>query len=270
MILKSDRIGEHNTNWQGLNMVIIEYRSSMDIDVRFNDSGYIATNKQYVKFLDGGITDKYYPTFLGVGYIGDTKTCFNGKIKQSYTSWSSMLSRCYDPKYQERNPSYKGVNVRPDFLCFENFEKWYNDNVYVLDNGESLHLDKDLFSLDGIKMYSPNNCCLLPSAINALLEQLKKQGYTVNEDGTCNINIQWNNELFYKDTVANETIAKEVRNCLLADRLRLYAEDYIDLGMPSHIYLQIYNLTSQLYPPVDKLSPYVNKDKLFPNAKNKK
>ena len=81
--LKSDRIGEHNTNWQGLNMVIIEYRSCMDIDVRFNDSGYIATNKQYVKFLDGGITDKYYPTFLGVGYIGDTKTCFNGEIKPS-------------------------------------------------------------------------------------------------------------------------------------------------------------------------------------------
>lgn len=51
-----NRLGDCNTNNQGLNMKIIRYKNNYDIDVEFDD-GYISYNKQYSAFLKGQINN---------------------------------------------------------------------------------------------------------------------------------------------------------------------------------------------------------------------
>ena len=63
---KEFRLGQIGVNNQGLKMTIIAYRNARDIDVQFED-GTIVKNKQYDKFLKGGIA---YPI---EDRIGETK-----------------------------------------------------------------------------------------------------------------------------------------------------------------------------------------------------
>lgn len=60
MIIKN-RKGEKGVNSQGLEMQIVAYRKSYDIDVKFIKSGYIVHNNTYVNFQKGSITDQLNP-----------------------------------------------------------------------------------------------------------------------------------------------------------------------------------------------------------------
>lgn len=57
--LSDIRIGEENIAKNGLRMTIIAYRSSTDIDIKFEDN-VIVTNKRYKPFLDGEIAHPNY------------------------------------------------------------------------------------------------------------------------------------------------------------------------------------------------------------------
>ena len=81
-----------------------------------------------------------------------------------YQTWIEMLRRCYSPKFQERNPTYVGCTVDPNWLYLSNFKKWAEDNNYK----KGLQLDKDILS-PGNKHYSPETCLLVPNEINKLL-----------------------------------------------------------------------------------------------------
>lgn len=89
----------------------------------------------------------------------------NGKRKmyKFYSVWYDMLTRCYCPKYQERQPTYKGVTVCEDWHKLSVFKKWFNEN-YV----EGYCLDKDL-KVKGNKIYSAETCVFVPQPLNNLL-----------------------------------------------------------------------------------------------------
>ena len=77
-----------------------------------------------------------------------------------------MFVRCYDDKYQLRQPTYIGCSVSEDFCNFQNFAEWYSH--YKYECKYPLEIDKDLL-YEGNKIYSPKTCCLLPKEINSTL-----------------------------------------------------------------------------------------------------
>lgn len=88
-----------------------------------------------------------------------------GTAKHSlvYQAWQSMIKRAYDPKYRARFPTYEGVTVSEDWLKFSNFALWYVDHV----TDECNQVEKDLIT-PGNKVYSPENCLLVPQWLNSL------------------------------------------------------------------------------------------------------
>ena len=78
-----------------------------------------------------------------------------------YTTWTGMLMRSYDKKYQEHNLTYKGCSVHPDWLYFMNFRKWMVDQDW-----EGKQLDKDLLVEDN-KVYSPDTCVFVDRVTNS-------------------------------------------------------------------------------------------------------
>lgn len=102
----------------------------------------------------------------GVGYILNKETRINGIQEESYKTWLQMLRRCYSQKEQIRYPKYKECIVSNEWLCYDNFKKWYNDNFYQIDN-EKMALDKDIL-IKGNKIYSPETCVFVSNRINVL------------------------------------------------------------------------------------------------------
>lgn len=161
-----DRIGEIGINHQGCKMEIVEYNNANDLTIKFLEYDNSFVKSRYNKFNKGNVDNPFYPTVQGIGYIGYTNASKNGKHKESYNVWRDMLSRCYNKREQSKKPSYIGCEVCEEWLCFETFEKWYNENYYNLEN-EPLNLDKDILFSNN-KIYSPKTCLLVPKRINQL------------------------------------------------------------------------------------------------------
>ena len=148
-------------------MKIVGIRKRVDIDIQFiDDFNYVKEHVNYQNFLKGQIKNPYDKTVYGIGYLGSGryKTWNKGKFTTEYNSWSDMISRCYaDEKGQ---PAYfNRCTVCDDWLNFQVFCSWYNENAYKVN--ERLHLDKDIL-FPGNKIYSPKKCLLVPQRINML------------------------------------------------------------------------------------------------------
>lgn len=164
-----DRTGEENRNNFGSEMIITRYKANKDIDVYFPEYDWTFKNTRYDNFKNGTISCPYEPTIYGMGYIGEGKyktVDENGKKTKCYSTWHSMLQRCYDEKYHEKYSTYKGCEVNNELLCFQNFGEWFEDNYYEIEN-ERMCLDKDILH-KGNKIYSPENCVFVPHNINLL------------------------------------------------------------------------------------------------------
>lgn len=96
------------------------------------------------------------------------KTHINKRLTKCYSTWRSMITRCYGNK----NDAYSNCVVCTEWLDYQNFAEWYNENVYSIN--ERLCLDKDFIG-DSL-MYSPTNCLLIPETLNKLVCNLKQKG----------------------------------------------------------------------------------------------
>ena len=169
---KINGIGEENFNKYGDLMKIIEYNDSLNIVVEFQDSYKYKVKTQYQCFKNGTIKNPYKPTVYGVGCLGNSKTTINGVMKKSYIYWNSMLTRCYA---KNKKDSYKDKFVCDEWLCYENFEKWFDENYYEIE-GERIELDKDIL-FKGNKIYSPETCVFVPLTLNNMFvcQNMKKE-----------------------------------------------------------------------------------------------
>jgi hypothetical protein len=180
LVAKINRKGEKNYNTFGSEMIIIEYRKYLDIDVYFPEYDWTAKNKTYNNFKKGAISCPYEKTVCDVGYIGegDYKVSENSKHTKGYKAWHRMLQRCYYDKFHERNPTYIGCKVCDEWLNFQNFAEWYEKNYYEVE-GETMCLDKDILVKHN-KIYSTDTCIYVPQTINLLFtKNNSKRGESV-------------------------------------------------------------------------------------------
>lgn len=160
-------IGEMVLSTKGTPMRIIAERSRNDIDVEFlDDYHYVKEHTTYTNFKRGQIKNPFDPTNSGAGFIGDGiyKTEIDDKTTDVFVVWRAMIEREYGKV--EKFPSYIGITkIYRDWLNFQNFAKWFEENKYECEG--RLHLDKDI-KYPGNKIYSPYHCLLVPQRINML------------------------------------------------------------------------------------------------------
>lgn len=170
-------IGLTNKNTFGRNMKIINFNNSTHIDILF-DNGYL-TKGTYKNFLIGNIKNPYDKTNCNIGYVGEGKykTTKNSKYIKNYNSWRGMMQRCYNPSQIKQRPEYCNCSVCDEWLNYQNFAKWYDENYYEVPN-EKMQLDKDIL-VKGNKIYSPETCVFVPQNINVLFtKRQNKRGNT--------------------------------------------------------------------------------------------
>ena len=163
-----NRIGEEKVNSFGSKMIIKKYRKAIDLDVYFPEYDWTFEHATYQTFKNGTIKCPYERKIYGVGYLGEGKykAKENGKTTNEYKIYYSMLMRCYDSKYQEKYPTYKGCKVEDYLLNFQHMGEWIDENYYEV-LGETMCLDKDVLC-KGNKIYSRDTCIFVPQRINSL------------------------------------------------------------------------------------------------------
>ena len=176
---KIDRIGETNVSNEGCVMKIVEYNNNYDIIVEFQDEYKYRVHTQYGHFKNGQCKNPFFASTYGHGYLGVDK---NGNVSKTtglkdgkwvqtweYNKWKSMLRRCFDNKYKEKEPTYKNVTCCDRWLCFSYFLEDLEilKQEYNWNKDEKLTLDKDILH-KGNKIYSLENCVLVPDYINSL------------------------------------------------------------------------------------------------------
>lgn len=166
---KQERLGEENYNNLGTLMKIVECKSAVDITVEFQDEHKTKVHTNYTNFKKGMIRNPYDKTVYGVGYLGQGEYKSkgkDGKLTKAYTTWKNMLHRCYDPYELNKEPTYIDCYVCDEWLCFQNFAKWFYKNYYEIPN-QKMQLDKDILC-KGNKIYSPETCIFISRRINVL------------------------------------------------------------------------------------------------------
>lgn len=145
-------------------LVITKWVSSNEVFVRFVNTGY-ETVTSMSSISKGMVRDRLIPSVCGVGIIGNGITRIEGVDVRDYTLWKNMLYRCYDEKYQDKFPTYKGCSVSEEFKYFPYFKEWCKNQIGFDQDG--WFLDKDIL-IKGNKTYSENACCFVPHEINNL------------------------------------------------------------------------------------------------------
>lgn len=219
-----NRIGEIGINNEGLKMIIVAYRRNDDIDIEF-ENGYISKNKEYQHFKKGTIKNPCNPKVYGIGYLGDGEyqSKVSGKRTIQYHTWERMFLRCYDEKYQQKNPTYEKCFVCTEWHNFQNFAEWFDKNYYQI-NDEEMALDKDIL-IKGNKIYSPETCVFVPKRINKLFTKADKLR------GEYPIGVSWNKN------------AKKLMSCLRKN------SKTINLGYynTQEEAFQVYKITKESY-----------------------
>ena len=82
-----------------------------------------------------------------------------------YVTWKGMLARCYCPKTQDRQPTYRNCSVCEEWLLFSNFREWV-----VSQDWEGKALDKDIL-IKNNKVYSPESCVLIDRLVNSFITE---------------------------------------------------------------------------------------------------
>ena len=161
-------IGECFVTNEGYNIQIIDYVDTKNVLIKFVDRPEIQIWSTMQNIKNGQVKNPLHKSVYNIGYygIGNYTARKNGIKTEEYIKWFSMFVRCYDDKYQLRQPTYIGCSVSDDFCNFQNFAEWYSHYKYKCKY--PLEIDKDLL-YEGNKIYSPKTCCLLPKEINSTL-----------------------------------------------------------------------------------------------------
>jgi hypothetical protein len=162
--------------------------------VKFLDEHGYSVVVQHCSIRSGFVKNPYAPALFGVGYfgVGEYKcrhsSAADGAMQTpEYSAWLNMLQRCYYSKYICRvndAECYDDVTVCDEWLNFQNFAKWWVEKSNLCrSSGIKANLEKDILADKGVaKVYSPDNCCVVPYEINTFFvgeSKVKKSGLPV-------------------------------------------------------------------------------------------
>lgn len=164
---------------------VIELVSDGRAKIRFVDTGY-ETVARRSNIKKGEVKDPTAPAVCGVGFMGVGKhsSRLNGKPSLCYSKWIGMLKRCYGD-HTGKNKCYKNVSVCAEWHNFQNFAEWFYKNYPS--TGDRFDLDKDLKS-GGSKIYSPETCMFMPSALNTQISHAKEWEFIDPDGNTVKVN----------------------------------------------------------------------------------
>lgn len=248
--MKEDKVGEIKYNNFGSKMIIKKYRKYEDIDVYFPEYNWEHKKAAYNNFKKGNLKCPYEPRIYNKGYIGVGKHNPTAN-KKMYSIWHGMLKRCYDENRRHRDSSYINCTVCDEWLNFQNFASWYEENYYEIDE-KTMCLDKDIL-LKNNKIYSPDTCIFVPNEINVLFTKRQKNrgeypiGVSVHKkhkneyQSRCRINgkikhlgiFNTPEEAFHAYKIFKESYIKQI------------ADEYKEL-IPEILYDALYNYTVDL------------------------
>lgn len=151
----------------GGSVTVIEYVGNKDVLIEHNDQYKHKAKVRADNLRLGKVRNPYQPAVYERGYLGfgKFKGTKNGDSAPEYRAWLRMMQRAYCKKFHARNHTYKGCEVHSDWHNFQIFAAWFTSHDYY---GLEYHLDKDLL-VRGNKIYSAENCTLVPKDINNLL-----------------------------------------------------------------------------------------------------
>ena len=195
---KEERMGRVFVNDFGTPYKIIEYESSGNILIEFQDGWKTRTSWKRCGKNGSRIKTPFERRNSGVGYMGLLKdgtmpktSDGTGKDTKEYKTWVDMLGRCYNKKIQEKNPTYIGCTVCERWHCYanfledipflENYDNWINSK-----GSHQWSLDKDI-NQHGIinKVYSPDTCKFVEVKDNAKESANRTSGHRciIEKDG---------------------------------------------------------------------------------------
>lgn len=132
------------TRWPTVNygeVVVLRYINNHNVEIQFVDTGHIR-RASLANIRVGRVKDtlcgKRRKLIYGIGYIGLGKYS-KTTHKFIYDKWISMLSRCYSPKFLEKESAYKPCAVCEEWHNFQNFAAWYETQEF---SGEGIILIK--------------------------------------------------------------------------------------------------------------------------------
>lgn len=145
----------------------------------------------------------------GVGINDDERYCVdeNGNYYPAYSAWVHMLKRCYDDKYQSTHQTYIGCYVDERWYSYKAFRLWFEDEARGYKDG--YELEKDI-KVHGNKVYSPENCLIVPRFINTLFTKADKIrgntmiGVTATKNGNYSARLAKGGEQVYLGRFATE------------------------------------------------------------------
>jgi len=164
---KKDRVGEVYKTREGYNAEIIEYISNFNITIKLSD-GTVLYNNAFKEIKNGQIKNPYHKSVCGVGFSGEGvyKVSIGSKVTKCGGAWGKILQRCHAKIAQNKRPTYKDCSVTKEWHNFQNFGKWWEENWKPWMDG-TWQVDKDIL-IRGNRVYSPDNCCIVPQEINTL------------------------------------------------------------------------------------------------------
>lgn len=155
-------------------VVVCEYKNSKNITVVFVDTGTtLVTTKRVLTGSDNPrLRDPLAKSVFGVGCIGVGKhKAHNGRADtKAFGVWRAMLRRCYYAP--ERTAWREGCTVADEWLNFQNFADWFEQN-YPADGGQ-YQLDKDI-KIPGNKRYSPEACSFVTQSKNLAARRFRSR-----------------------------------------------------------------------------------------------
>jgi len=88
-----------------------------------------------------------------------------------YSIWRGVLTRCFDEKYQSRQPTYVGAQICDEWLYFMEFRSWV-----VQQEWKENQIDKDIIC-PGNMVYSPEKCCMVSRGLNNLIRDYRNKSF---------------------------------------------------------------------------------------------
>ena len=198
----------------------------------------------YSNLIKGLIKNPWSPSVSGVGYIGKQ---FDGTLSKSnaYKHWCKMLDRCYNSSNKKyKFYGAKGVKVCDEWLCYANYERWFNDHFYEIEN-EDMVVDKDLL-IKGNKIYDEEHCVIVPKTINLALTKADsiRGDYPIgvsyrSQNNNYIASITINDEFKHLGCYSNSTDAFYAYKKAKEDYLKQLADKYKGI-IPQNVYDALY------------------------------